>query len=288
MPLPGCYAAERRHSNHGQTPSESAESLGHWIQTPHQVTGRRSYAASSKHSSGACCHRILGKCWKQRTCQHQGALGPQNYAAKRRHSSAPVTLQWAPRKRGNTWLLADSAASCRGAMLRPRGITPHRRRSRRVRVLPETAELCSFSESGDARVMLLAGGIVPLGTGPLRALKCLTATVVPGSNPATGPGAMPPASRHSDAASFGTGDGAHPISVDCYPMADHELRDAASALGFACARSSTRPVDLSASSRTHHEDCPGWTTLVSSRSLRNLRNSVSLLILKGDFVPRPA
>ncbi len=120
--------------------------------------------------------------------------------------------------------------------------------------------------------MLRVGGIAPLGPWPLRALKCLTATVVPGSNPATGPGAMPPASRHSGVASFGTGDGAHPISVDCYPMAGHELRDAANALGFACARSSKRPVALSASSRAHREECPRQTTLVSSSSLRNLRN----------------
>jgi len=37
-------------------------------------------------------------------------------------------------------------------------------------------------------------------------------------------------------------------------MAGHELRDAANALGFACARSSKRPVDLSASSRAHREE----------------------------------
>ncbi|MCP4603785.1 MAG: hypothetical protein GY847_25255 [Proteobacteria bacterium] len=121
---------------------------------------------------------------------------------------------------------------------------------------PETAVLCSFSESGGEGVMLRTDGIAPLGTWSLRALKCLTATVVPGSNPATGPGAMPPASRPSDAASVATGDGAHPVSVDCYPMAGHELRDAANVLGFACARSSKRPVGLSASSRTHREECP--------------------------------
>ncbi len=98
------------------------------------------------------------------------------------------------------------------------------------------------TREGGTRVVLVfavwrrqsyAAGIAPLGPWPLRALKCRKASVLPGSTPPTGPGAMPPASRPSDAASFGTGDGAHPISVDCYPMAGHELRAAASTLDFA-------------------------------------------------------
>ena len=157
-------------------------------------------------------------------------------------------------------------------MLRLRGITPHQRRSRRVRDSPETAESCSFSESGDARAMLRDGGIAPLGAWPHNALKCLTAAGVPGSTPATVPGAILPAGRSSDAAFLGTGDGAHPISVDCYPMAGHALPDTASPLRFAWARSSKPPVDLSASSRTHQEDCPGRMTLVSSHGLQKLRN----------------
>ena len=115
VPLPGCYAAKRRHSSNSNAPAEPTEAPEYCLQAPHQATGRQSYAANSQHSFGAGCHRILGKCWKERAYRHQGSLGPRNYAAQRRHSSAAVTLQWAPRKLGTTWLLANSAAQLPGS-----------------------------------------------------------------------------------------------------------------------------------------------------------------------------